>query len=316
MDNQSDNKTAHAKFAFAAPLLSFVTAVLSLIMVRLPQIRDRLGGMDNQYLVLILLQILVFVLPAIFFCKLRGAGYALKLPVHLPKPDRIGFGVLALLVIVFGNALIKIAFCSLSGSFENAYILDIYSHVSQANLSTVQDSLFSILTFAIVPAVVTEFIFRGVLVCEYTQGKYGPFCTVLMTAALYALQSFSFYTLPTMFFTGIMLGITVYFTNSVFYCMLLSAVNSCIELISENYLIHIAKQNTILLVFLIATLFLVALLFLIREAERILYNEGIRAIETPDNLKSDYPLYVSLQRCALSPSFLLCVATFVVGAVL
>ena len=318
MPVQNEIPPAHVKRSFAAPLLIFVIYLLCLGMRFLPQVTSRVTDLDSIYVVLILLQILVFVLPGIFFCKLRGSGYSLRLSLRLPHADRVGIGIIALLLILLGNALIKIGIVSLHGEFRNGYILNLYDYVGESNLGTVTDAIYSILTFAVVPAVVTEFVFRGILMREYADGGYGPVCTVLFSALLYAMLSFSFYTLPTMFFTGLMLGITMYFTHSLFLCMAVSAVSAGVDLFAESFLLHVAaqKSNVLLLCFCIVTAFLFILLLGLREAERILYNEGLRTTEVPHDLRTEGKMSGALAACALSPSFLMCLAAFVAGTIL
>ena len=65
------------------------------------------GG--NGYLSVIILQILLFILPSIIFCRLKGVGYAAKLNLRLFSPTRIGAVIAASLAMIFGSILIRLA---------------------------------------------------------------------------------------------------------------------------------------------------------------------------------------------------------------
>lgn len=309
-DDSGSHALGRVKPFLLAPILPLFIVVLNFGMRFLPDLTVHVNNTDSLYIILILLQIVVIVLPGIFYCKLRGSGFALRLRLRLPSPNRVAFGVLGLFLILFGTAIIKSAYVALGTGYNNLYFLNLYGYISQANLSTVSDAVYSIITFAIVPAIATEFVYRGILVREYADGGYGPVCAVFFSALLYASLASSPKTVPILFYTGLVLGIVFFFTHSLLYSMLISAVLSVCDLFGETFLLHVAAQRaySVLLFFLLVTAFLVVLLLTVREAERILHNEGVFGAAVPSYLRTETSQKAAFGMCLISPSLLLCIA--------
>ena len=64
-------------------LLVFVFALLYFVGF-LPA--DRLGMDENPYLAVVVLELMIYAVPALFYCRLRGADFGARLRLRLPKP--------------------------------------------------------------------------------------------------------------------------------------------------------------------------------------------------------------------------------------
>lgn len=93
------------------------------------------------------------------------------------------------------------------------------------NLSNFGMFIVGVLFYALIPAVVEEFLFRGVIFVGL-KNKYGAIFSVIVGALLFALVHLSIYQFVYQFVLGVVLCLVVYFTGSIFYSMVVHFVNN------------------------------------------------------------------------------------------
>ena len=217
---------------------SYLVLAVFLILLFSRGVIRALGGDVNEYVVVTVLQILTFALPAAIWGRLRsmpkfatGGGYFSKLRIKPPKLSNIAITLSATFVLVFGGLLLSIGFSggsSLSGSFS---LYDIF--VSKYD-GTWLGALWLILAYAVLPAVCEEFIFRGILTVEYE--KYGIFCAAVTTSIWFALLHFSFAKLPIYLFSGLILALLLYATRSLVAVIFAHFVYNLFGIFGQQYI--------------------------------------------------------------------------------
>ena len=126
---------------------------------------------NNIYLSVIILQILIFIIPAIVFCRLKGVGYSMKLNIKLFSPGKLGCVIMSALVLICGSVLIRFAQIYVGGldAFSFSMFDSYLASASSGNF------LFTAMAFVVMLAITEEFVFRGVLLTEYNEDDFGAF---------------------------------------------------------------------------------------------------------------------------------------------
>lgn len=119
----------------------------------------------------------------------------------------------------------------ISGSFFlNLLSFDLFTALGldlSKNVMTSYDTdnlWLSVLTIALLPAIFEELFFRGAILSVLSNKKKAS--SIFISAALFALVHGSLYMIPSSFFAGIVLGITVYLTESIYTAMLVHFINN------------------------------------------------------------------------------------------
>lgn len=295
---------------FTAPLLTLVIYIL-LTFSRFLDL-EALKYRDNVYLSIIILQLIIFMLPALFFCKLKGTGYSLRLNLRLFAPTRIWFLVLSALTLLTGTAVIRLAELGYTGTIESFTLYDRFMPLASQSVSNI---IYVVITFALLPALTEEFVFRSIIITEYEEGGYGGLCAALMSALLFALLHSSISQFPVYLLGGIIFSAVVIVTRSVFAAMAVHFLNNIYQLFLEPFIFSLIKhpQNMVFLIFTCVVLFLVCLALMLGQIEKIYYIYGVTNRETPAWVKNRTKTPArAIIEALVSPTFLLCVLVFVI----
>ncbi len=305
------------KAAHTCPLLCLIVYGL-LLLCRTPAFAAATA--DMQYLTSIILQVLIFVIPATVYCRLRGTGYATKLNFRPVGPTAIGVTLLTLLTMIAGSLLIRMGQLTLALGDTSIS----FTGFTGVTVDSVSDGIYLSLSLAVVPAICEEFLFRSLLFTEYTGEGYGWLCVGGLTSLLFAMMHFDAVQFPIYLWTGILLVMLTYVTGSVFPAMLCHFAYNMYGLFGESYLLRFLEkpQSTVFLFFCIAAIFLVLLIILLGEVERVFTVYGTYDKETPDYVlyraktypkQSDRTLHAL--RAVTSPLLLCCILVFVMMAI-
>ncbi len=293
----------------AAPILVCAVLALTLLFSVVPS--SALGLDDNPYLTTVILQLVIFMLPALFFCTLRGTSYREKLRLKLPHVSTLLLIICSLVVMICGSCVIE-------------YFMSTVSPVSMAETSVVDragyamnpgffDGLYLVLAFALLPALTEEFLFRGIILSEY--GSLGIFCSVFMSSIMFAFCHLSLVRLPIYVFSGVILALVTYATRSVIAPMIVHTVYNVFVLFFEEYVLRLAeKQNISALLFIIIAAGCAILFasFMCFEAAGLYKSYAV------DNVPSDHvpakkkKLIGTLAEAVFSPSFIVLAVTYIV----
>ena len=288
----------------AAPALLIIISAL-LCGVNLIDI-EAISQNTNVYLTIMVLELIVLGIPAVFFCILRGGSYSKGLRIRMMQTRHITITVWAFLFMTSGSIVLSFIMYHF---FPDAFVASAMAGGPAAETSR----LYLLITFALLPALLEEFIFRGILSAEYS--SYGASVAVIMSSLCFGLLHFSFVRLPIYFFIGIILSLTAGATRSLMPSILIHAANNAFVLFFETYLYRIAGKHSgglILLAFLIGVSTLVFAILFFSRAEKLYYGYGVMNRPSP-LLRKRKPGELSLPAQAfLSPTFILFVVFSVI----
>ena len=241
------------KSSFSTPLFA---SILYILFLGTDFFREKLTGAGgNEYLSVIIVQLLIFIIPAILFCRLKGVGYTSKMNIRLIAPSKFGSVIVSSLVLVFGSMLIRFAQIYLF-KMKDFSVSPFESYITGA---TEYNFLFAAAAFAIIPAITDEFVFRGVMLTEYNEGGYGAVNATLITSLLSSMLFFTLESFPIRFFSAIVLCMLTYATGSSLSAFIAHLVFNIYTVFGEKYIIKTLSDpsNKIISVFTFALLFLV-----------------------------------------------------------
>ncbi len=275
---------------------------------------DALGLNENPYLAVVVIQLVTYAVPSVFYYKIRGREFAPKARLRMFKTSHILYLFHATVFLIAGVMLLSILMYTLTPeSFATASSAD---YASFAMNQRFFDGAYLILAFAILPAATEEFLFRGIVIGEYE--RYGASIAVTASALMFAMSHFSLARFPVYLFSGIVLACATYATRSVAASALMHALNNAAVLLCERYVLNIVdKQNVsmTLLLILLGAAAIVSAMLMCFEASGI-YRDMAQA-----NVPSDYVshpdrrrnIFVRIADAFITPTFLLLVILFVVA---
>ena len=270
---------------------------------------DSLQMKDNIFLSMIILQLLIFVLPSVFYCKLRGKKVTKKLPFQKLSGHKVGFIISSFGVLVFGSALLQTATFYIFGAESQASMYQTYSPLGATSLTNIA---YIIIALAIIPAITEEFVFRGIIQSEYSD--YGVGVAILMSALMFAMLHFNLSQFIIYFFCGVVASYTVYITRSVFAGMVLHLLNNLYALFFESTIWNAIRSpnSLIFFLFVVTTLFIIFLMISFNGAEKILYISGVNGEESPPEAEKQEGGIKLLFEALVSPSFIACLLIFLI----
>ena len=261
----------------------------------------------NVTLSIVALQIFILVLPSFLYIKLFSDGIGKQMRLRWIRPSGVGFLIALFVLLVSGSVLIR------TGVY---YLFRPETMTSGGVFSASSDSLsFWELSFALalVPALTEEFLFRGVLLSEYAHS--GSAVAAVSVSLFFAFSHFDLISLPVYFFGGLIFAFAVYVTESLFASVFLHFFYNLFSLFFEDDVWSIILRTTspIFFVFIVIIFFFLSLLFTLRLAERIEYKKGVDGMESPPEEKRCYYGVRSWTESLLSPTFLICVAFYLIA---
>ena len=269
------------------------------------------GLEDNPYLSTVVIQLVIYAIPSLFYCTYKGRGFLSTLRIRFFGLSSFLFVVSALVFMTAGTALIEYFLSMLSPEIMRS--TSSAGYAAFALNSNLFDGVYLAIAFAILPALAEEFIFRGIMISEYSSS--GIVCSVIMSSVMFAMCHLNPIRLPSYFFCGLVLAITVFVTGSLISTIIIHAVYNIFVIFFEEYVIHVAEKQNIsgtLFIFVMVALVLLFGAFMSFEAAGIYKGyaqEGRYADYLPEN---KVKVSNSLLSAVFSPTFLVSVALFLV----
>lgn len=299
------------KSSFTAPLLVLVIYAL-LVSSRYINL-EALQMKDNIFLSMIILQLLIFILPTVFYCKIRGKKVTQKLPIRKLSGHKLGFVMSSFGVLIFGSSLLNTATFYLFGAETQVSMYETYSPMGASSLTNIA---YIILALAVLPALTEEIVFRGVIQSEYSD--YGVGVAILMSGLMFAMLHFNLSQFIVYFYCGVIASYVVYVTQSIFAGILLHLLNNLYALFFESTLWNAIKSpnSLVFFLFVITTLFIGFLVLSFSGAEKILYISGVKGEKSPPEAEKHEGGIKLLFEALVSPSFIACILVFLVVTLL
>lgn len=295
----------------APPVLVASTFVL-LLLSRL--IDTRLTNRNNEYAVVILLQLLIFLVPAIVYGKLRGDAFSARIRIRAPRLRHIWFTFCLLIVMITGGLLCSILTGGISSLTGNFTLYDAFV----ARLSGgFWETLYVILAYALLPAFCEELVFRSILCAEYE--RFGVGVAIAASALFFAMLHFSFPLFLTYLVLGAILACAMYATRSFFTALLLHLGYNLFCLFGQPYLsaFYVRAGSNEIFIFCLGVLFLLFAAFAAGEARKIYHvyaKKNADSSYAPDTALREIPK--SFLKAMLSPAVAVCLALWLTMAII
>lgn len=245
-----------------APLLA--TGILLLLFICNLFFRASAPRDVHLYVAVAAIYLIALFLPTMLYL---GARPHLKreMGFRLPRAEHISLIALSSLTLFFGAAAITslTAYFGLTEVHYSLYTLfDIPASTPMAGL------FFSLLTFALIPAVLEEILFRGVLFSEL--GAYGPVTALVTSSVLSALLPMQPSALLSALFCGFLLGLVRLLTDSLLASVITHLIYRTLCLFYEHFFGIMGDRlgEFLILFFLCAVVALLLAFFLLGELER------------------------------------------------
>ncbi len=240
-----------------------------------------LGGGD-PYLSVIVLELLIFALPALFFCRLRGSGYSKRIRLRPFEPGSVPFIIIASITLMLTTCALKLGIYAAFGHELGGSGMEIMkaTGISFPASTAISPGVASALAFAIFPAITEELVFRGIMLAEYED--CGPLAAVIYSSLLFTMLHFDLSLFPVYFLSGVILAVTAYACRSIFAAMAAHAVNNLFSLFFEDYIWTriLQPRNMVIFAFIVVALSLAALSLLFGEAARLYKGYGVYGTES------------------------------------
>ncbi len=258
-------------------------------------------GTDSVFLVIIIIQIIVFAVPSFIYYGLRGGK--LNYPVISGKVsgNTVLFTAGAFGVVFFGCLLIKLVFYS--------------SGVEVGNDKGYMDALFAMedgkfgmfLAYALVPALCEELFFRGIVFCEYK--KYGSVNSIIISALYFTMVHFTSDGFLIYLFAGFILGAVTSVSRSVWPSVAIHTLFNSYSLYGSANFISTTVFNTSLLFvgFVLVILLLLSAVLMLARLELIYSSYSIIYKDEPLQEKSINHLYIYV-----TPALVVPIAAFII----
>ena len=299
-------------------ILSPTVLVLSTyILLLLSKLIDlTLINRENEYYSVVILQMMVFLLPAAIWCKFSGDGYVKNLRLRIFKVNSLLLIFSAAFLMISGSLLLSFLFGGLESLSQNFSLYDTF--VSRDN-GTVPVRLYLLLAYAVLPAICEEFVFRGILCHEYERG--GVTRAIIFSSLFFALLHFNITNLPVYLFSGLILAMTLYATRSLFGAMLAHFLYNIFGLFGQPYMstLYNITNSTKLFMFIVGFTFIASAAIFCGEAARLyrgyLYRGHSAKYRQP--LNDDVPkLKESYLEILRAPSAIACFAVYILALII
>ncbi len=260
----------------AAPTLC---AVIFLLLLGSSLIKPESLGRQNPYLSVIILELLIFAMPALFFCRLRGSGYSRAIRFRLFEPGAIPFVLISSITLIFSTCAVKLWLYTILDKLPSAETVVFASYAGSGGYG--DSIIFASLAFALFPAITEELVFRGIMIAEYED--CGVPAAVIFSSLLFTMLHFDLPNFPVYLVSGVLLAITVYACRSVLASIVVHTVNNVFSLFFEDYIWNsiIQPRNIVIFTFIVTALTLLSLSLMLGEAGRLYKNYGAYGTESP-----------------------------------
>lgn len=295
-----------------APILLIVIFVLIAAVEFLPE--GMIGIDENPYLAVVMLQLLTYAVPALFYSRIRGRDLTPHLRIRLFRPSQILYIIYSTVFMLSGVLLVSMMmYTMIPDSFAAA---SVSSSAAFAMNERFFDTAYLVLAFAILPAVCEEFLFRGIMIGEYESG--GASIAIAVSSVMFAMSHFSIARFPVYLFSGIVLGCVLYATRSVLSTIIIHTVNNTVILLCEDYVLHIVdKQNVSLVLFVIilGAVAVVSGMLVCYEAQSIYRGYAENNVESEYASAVKRSIFGRISEAFFTPAFLCAVIIFIVMSI-
>ena len=271
---------------------------------------------DNEYMSVIILQMMIFLLPGALWCMLNGEKYIKNIRISVPKPDTLPLIVCSAFLMMSGALLISLLFSGMDSLSDNFSLYNTFVSKKDGSFS---NALYLILAYAALPALCEEFIYRGILCHEYEKG--GVLRAIIINSVFFSFLHFNINNLFVYLFCGVILSLTLYATRSFWGAVIAHFIYNLFGVFGQPYmatLYRFTKDSRLLLMIVGIVFFLSAAIFC-AEASR-LYRKYLRKGLTSKHIRRDHHGTAYFREAFLDvvkdPFAIACVAIYIIAIII
>ncbi len=308
------------KANFYAPILFGVILILSGLSTTLTELVLRIA--DHPFLAVTIIQLLIYLLPLAFYCRMRNFNLASALKFRYVAPKKIPFLVIVTLILFTAILLFRYV-----GLF---FLQDAFVDTPTALFIPLDsDSTFLVLFCnVLLPALFEESIFRGLILEEYR--SFGSVWAISVSSVMYAMVHLSGENFLYYLVLGCVLGLVTVASDSIVPALFIHIFLNYSYLNFSSGIVEYLRQagKSPLLPYLLVALFILLFVFLfsrleviyqdkvyeemLKSRKELLRKELERSREQKQEAESEKDSRLTtLKEIYLSPTFLATVAIFV-----
>lgn len=203
-----------------SPLLLLISMFLILsFRIAMAVFPDKTGG----YLGILILQLIIFFIPAYLYSKFISKGRLFLKPEQFrlkpPSIDRT-FLIISASVLTCALMFTLDKLCRWNVGYPDGFYL--YNTFFTGKISEPDNAFYPVITFALVPAICEEFVFRGVIHRSYEDKGFAVAATV--SSVMFALVTLDVALIPCAILFSIMMSFLLYLTNSLISCFIVNFI--------------------------------------------------------------------------------------------
>ena len=238
---------------------------------------------ESEYLSIILLQLMIFPIPAYLYIRLK--------PREFVKFLRLGGLRLSHLFLLLSASLMLICGCTLLGMLCGMMTAQpsftLYDTFASVNDGSAGATIRLVLAYGLLPAFCEELVFRGILCAEHE--KHGILYASAVSALFFAFLHFDLTALPVYLFAGMLLSLVMYVTRSSVAAMVVHLCYNLFGIFVQAGLSGYCRStgSVGLLVVLLIALLILSAAFFCGEVARILRRRArTDLLDAPDDLST------------------------------
>ena len=238
---------------------------------------------ESEYLSIILLQLMIFPIPAYLYIRLKPRDYVRSLRLGRPRLSHLFLLLSASLVLICGCTLLGL----LCGMMVAQPSFTLYDTFASVNDGSVGATLRLVLAYGLLPAFCEELVFRGILCTEFE--KHGILYASVISALFFAFLHFDLTALPVYLFAGMLLSLVMYVTRSTVAAMIVHLCYNLFGIFVQAGLSGYCKSTGSigLLIILLIALLLLSAAFFCGEVARILRRRAqVDLLANPDDVST------------------------------
>ena len=238
---------------------------------------------ESEYLSIILLQLMIFPIPAYLYIRLK--------PKEFAKSLRLGGLRLSYLFLLLSASLVLICGCTLLGMLCGMMAAQpsftLYDTFASVNDGSVGATIRLVLAYGLLPAFCEELVFRGIICAEHE--RHGILYASVVSALFFGFLHFDLTALPVYLFSGMLLSLIMYVTRSSVAPMIVHLCYNLFGIFVQAGLSGYCRSTGSigLLVVLLIALLILSAAFFCGEVARILRRRA-RAdlLDRPDDIST------------------------------
>lgn len=270
---------------------------------------------DNEYFSVIVLQIMIFLIPAFAYIRWRGEGLRLRLRARLPRLDHLLLLLGAFLALIGGGMLLQIL---VGGARLAGESFSLYDTFISKNNGTAGNALYLVLAYAALPAFCEELVFRGIFCAEYE--RHGVSCAALMSMLFFTMLHFDLRNIPLYLFSALVLCAVLYATRSLFAAMLVHFGYNLFGLFGVPYVtaVYASMGRGWVMIFLLILILLFGAAIFCGEAARLYRHfatHGAHEGEGANTKLTRRESAIRFLRRLLTPQVAICILLYLTVAI-